>query len=80
MGLGKYGANLPKDPSKRTFAGLNRQQDGTFKDEELVGILTSAIEDVAGAFRFSVSSIVEMLTLLSRVVWRSQRAQGSQGC
>ncbi|KAL2788440.1 heme peroxidase [Aspergillus keveii] len=50
MGLGKYGASLPKDPSKRTFAGLQRQEDGTFKDEELVNILTLAIEDVAGSF------------------------------
>ncbi|KAL4969637.1 peroxidase/cytochrome P450 family protein [Aspergillus stella-maris] len=50
MGLGKYGASLPKDPSQRTFAGLKRQEDGTFKDEELVGILTLAIEDVAGSF------------------------------
>ncbi|KAL5334321.1 heme peroxidase [Aspergillus crustosus] len=50
MGLGKYGASLPKDPSQRTFAGLKRQEDGTFKDDELVGILTSAIEDVAGSF------------------------------
>jgi linoleate 10R-lipoxygenase len=50
MGLGKYGASLPKDPSKRTFAGLQRQEDGTFKDEELINILTLAIEDVAGMF------------------------------
>ncbi|KAL4945149.1 hypothetical protein BDV06DRAFT_47700 [Aspergillus oleicola] len=50
MGLGKYGASLPKDPSQRTFAGLKRQEDGTFKDEELVNILTLAIEDVAGSF------------------------------
>ncbi|KAL4949304.1 heme peroxidase [Aspergillus filifer] len=50
MGLGKYGASLPKDPSQRTFAGLKRQEDGTFKDEELVSILTLAIEDVAGSF------------------------------
>ncbi|KAL4810358.1 heme peroxidase [Aspergillus unguis] len=50
MGLGKYGATLPSDPSKREFAGLKRQEDGTFKDEELVHILTTAIEDVAGSF------------------------------
>jgi linoleate 10R-lipoxygenase len=56
MGLGKYGASLPKDPSQRTFAGLKRQEDGTFKDEELVNILTSAIEDVAGELFLSNSS------------------------
>ncbi|KAL3479184.1 heme peroxidase [Aspergillus californicus] len=50
MSLGKYGATLPADPSKRTFAGLQRQEDGTFKDDELVHILTTAIEDVASSF------------------------------
>ncbi|KAI9368890.1 heme peroxidase [Aspergillus egyptiacus] len=50
MALGKYGATLPKDPAQRSFAGLKRQEDGTFKDEELVDILTRAIEDVAGSF------------------------------
>ncbi|GAB1211644.1 hypothetical protein ATERTT37_000768 [Aspergillus terreus] len=49
-GLMKYGRSLEKDPSKRTFAGLQRQADGTFKDEELVEILTNAVEDVAGSF------------------------------
>jgi linoleate 10R-lipoxygenase len=60
MGLGKYGASLPKDPSKRTFAGLQRQEDGTFKDEELVNILTLAIEDVAGMF-------IQQIALITRL-------------
>ena len=50
MGLRKYGMGLSKDPSQRTFAHLQRQEDGTFKDEELVNILANAIEDVAGEF------------------------------
>ncbi|KKK18193.1 hypothetical protein AOCH_005304 [Aspergillus ochraceoroseus] len=50
MGLGKYEASIPKDPSKRTFSGLKRQEDGTFKDEDLVKILADAVEDVAGSF------------------------------
>ena len=50
MGLGKYEKNLEKDPSKRTFAGLKRQEDGTFKDDELVEILASAVDDVASSF------------------------------
>ncbi|KAF9893021.1 hypothetical protein FE257_012432 [Aspergillus nanangensis] len=49
-GLAKYDQGLDKDPSKRTFAHLQRQEDGTFKDEELVTILANAVEDVAGAF------------------------------
>ncbi|KAJ5085033.1 hypothetical protein N7532_009804 [Penicillium argentinense] len=48
--LGEYGKNLNPDPSKRTFAQLERQVDGTFKDEELVAILTDAIESVSGSF------------------------------
>ncbi|OJJ51688.1 hypothetical protein ASPZODRAFT_55528 [Penicilliopsis zonata CBS 506.65] len=50
MGLGKYDQYLDKDPSKRTFAHLERQPDGTFRDEDLVNILKNAIEDVAGSF------------------------------
>lgn len=48
MGLGKYARDLDPDPSKRTFAHLERQADGRFRDEDLVRILTNAIEDVAG--------------------------------
>ncbi|KAE8168156.1 heme peroxidase [Aspergillus tamarii] len=50
MGMRKMGADIPKDPSKREFAGLKRQPCGRFKDEELVGILTMAIDEVAGSF------------------------------
>ncbi|KAF5138262.1 Psi-producing oxygenase A [Metarhizium anisopliae] len=42
--------SIPKDPSVRTFDGLERQADGTFKDEDLVRILKDAMEDPAGAF------------------------------
>jgi hypothetical protein len=38
------------DPSKRKFAGLDRSQDGTLPDQELVDILTSSIEDCANSF------------------------------
>lgn len=47
-GLGKWSTELPKDPSKRTFAHLKRQEDGSFNDDELVKIMTEGIEDVAG--------------------------------
>lgn len=50
MGLHKYEQSIDKDPSKRTFANLQRQADGTFKDDDLVKIMTSAVEDVAGEF------------------------------
>ncbi|KAL2753091.1 hypothetical protein ACRALDRAFT_2044747 [Sodiomyces alcalophilus JCM 7366] len=48
--LAAYEATIPKDPSARTFDGLERQEDGTFKDEDLVRILKEAMEDPAGSF------------------------------
>jgi len=48
QGLGKWEYGLDKDPSKRPFAHLERQSDGKFKDDDLVRIMTEAIEDVAG--------------------------------
>lgn len=41
---------IPKDPSVRTFDGLERQADGTFRDEDLVRILKEAMDDPAGVF------------------------------
>lgn len=38
------------DPSKREFAGLQRNKDGTLPDQELVDILTSSIDDCANSF------------------------------
>lgn len=37
-----------KDPGERTFGDLKRQADGSFKDEDLVKILTESTDDVAG--------------------------------
>ncbi|KAL7952081.1 heme peroxidase [Trichoderma barbatum] len=42
--------SVPKDPSLRTFDGLERQADGSFKDEDLVRILKEAMDDPAGVF------------------------------
>ena len=47
-GLGKWEHDLPTDPSERSFAHLKRQQDGKFDDDDLVNILSDAVEDVAG--------------------------------
>ncbi|KAI0116392.1 heme peroxidase [Nemania sp. FL0031] len=41
---------IPKDPSVRTFDGLERQPDGKFKDEDLARILKEAMDDPAGMF------------------------------
>ncbi|GIK07559.1 hypothetical protein Aspvir_003225 [Aspergillus viridinutans] len=50
QGMQRFSAKMDKDPSKRTFAGLERQADGTFRDSDLVDILTCAIEQVSGSF------------------------------
>jgi len=38
------------EPPQRPFAKLNRQLDGTFKDEDLIKIITSSVNDCANAF------------------------------
>lgn len=50
MGMKKVEGTLDADPSKRTFAGLKRGEDGFFDDGELVNILSNASEDVASSF------------------------------
>ena len=50
MGLGKWEQGLPKDPQQRPFAGLKRDAEGKFSDDELVELLASSVEDTAGAF------------------------------
>jgi linoleate 10R-lipoxygenase len=47
--LGKWEAMTPEDPLKRPFGDMERQADGTFKDEDLVKILVESIEDPANA-------------------------------
>lgn len=42
--------SIPKDPSVRTFDGLERQADGRFKDADLARILKEAMDDPAGTF------------------------------
>ena len=49
IGLGKMEAMTPDDPLKRDFAGLKRDHDGKFDDDELVQILADSIEDLAGS-------------------------------
>ena len=47
-GLGQWEHSLDKDPQERPFANLKRQSDGTYNDDDLVKIMTEAIEDTAG--------------------------------
>ncbi|KAI5117531.1 hypothetical protein M0805_004764 [Coniferiporia weirii] len=39
------------NPRKRTFGGIQRQEDGTFKDDDLAKVLHDATEKCAGAYR-----------------------------
>ncbi|KAF2447352.1 heme peroxidase [Karstenula rhodostoma CBS 690.94] len=39
-----------KDPGKRTFAGLKRNEDGSLPDQAIVDILVSSVEDCANSF------------------------------
>lgn len=48
--LSKMYEKTSKDPSKRDFAGLKRNADGSLPDDDLVDILTSSIEDCANSF------------------------------
>lgn len=45
-----YEKSIPGDPSQRTFGDLERQENGRFKDEDLVRVLKEAMEDPAGTF------------------------------
>lgn len=48
--LKKVYEETEKDPSKRTFAKLKRNTDGTLPDDGLVSILVDSIEDCANSF------------------------------
>lgn len=49
-GLAKWDKTLDKDPQKRPFAGMQRDANGKYADDDLVKILTESIEDCAGSF------------------------------
>lgn len=50
MRVGKWEAELPADPEHRNIEGLQRQANGSYKDDDLVKILSESIEDVSGMF------------------------------
>lgn len=50
QGLDAWEKGFSEDPQQRPFADLSRSTDGSLKDDDLVRILTSSIEDEAGAF------------------------------
>lgn len=56
QGITEFERGITEDPSERTFAGLVRQKDGAFKDEDLVRILKESIEDPAGTLTWAAKS------------------------
>ena len=50
QGLRKWEDGVNADPGKRTFGNLERQENGSFEDTELVRLLQESTEDVAGSF------------------------------
>ncbi|KAH6707569.1 9,12-octadecadienoate 8-hydroperoxide 8R-isomerase [Leptodontidium sp. MPI-SDFR-AT-0119] len=65
-------AKTPEDPLERPFAGLKRQADGSFNDDDLVEILQSSIEDVAGSFGANrVPKILKSVEILGIIQARS---------
>ena len=52
-GLAKWEQEMPDDPHERVFAGLKREADGKYNDDDLVNIICDSIEDVAGRLRSS---------------------------
>lgn len=72
--LQDFEKGIPKDPSQRTFDGLKRQADGTFKNDDLVRILKEAMEDPAGVFGSrtipKALKIVEVLAINQARRWQ----------
>jgi linoleate 10R-lipoxygenase len=52
-GLKEYNDQIPKDPMERPFAHLKRGPDGKFADDDLVKILQTGVEEVAGMLGIS---------------------------
>ncbi|KAK4210700.1 heme peroxidase [Rhypophila decipiens] len=72
--LQQFEQSIPKDPSVRTFSGLERQADGTFRDEDLVHVLDEAMKDPAGIFGArtipKALKIVEVLGIKQARKWQ----------
>ncbi|KAF7942750.1 uncharacterized protein EAE97_006204 [Botrytis byssoidea] len=72
-GLHSMEAELPTDPSQRSFADLNRLSNGSYDDESLVSIFSSSVEDLSGAFGATnvppIMRSIEILSILQSRSW-----------
>ncbi|KAK4235700.1 Psi-producing oxygenase A [Achaetomium macrosporum] len=72
-GIREWVKGLPDEPEKWTFGGLERTSDGSFRDDEIVGLIQAGTESIAGAFGVRniprVLKSVEMLGILQGREW-----------
>lgn len=73
-GLQKFFGNVHPEPSKREFGGLKRQENGMFKDEDLVKVMKEGMEDPAGCFGArnvpKALRVVEILGIVQGRKWQ----------
>ncbi|EMC96034.1 hypothetical protein BAUCODRAFT_34798 [Baudoinia panamericana UAMH 10762] len=72
MGLHHWEQTMPKDPFDREFNKMKRGPDGRYNDDELVEVITSSIEDVAG--RFGANHIPKSLRAIDILGMKQARA------
>lgn len=71
-GLYTMEAELPTDPSQRSFANLTRLPDGSYDEGSLASIFQSSVEDLSGAFgAANVPPIMRSIEILSIIQSRS---------
>ena len=61
VGLKKYDEHMPKDPMERPFAHLKRGEDGKFADDDLVKIMQTGVEEIAGMLEIPSHSALSIL-------------------
>ncbi|KAI1608029.1 fatty acid oxygenase [Exophiala viscosa] len=70
--LTEWAKTLSPDPVKRDFAGLQRQPNNMYPDEELAKIWTASVSDVAGRYGAShVPAILKTVEVLGVIQSRS---------
>jgi hypothetical protein len=73
--LARHDATIPDAPEKREFSSLSRSADGSYNDDDIIKILQSSIEDVAGAFGAnkvpSCMRTIEILGILQSRRWNT---------
>ncbi|KAI1497119.1 linoleate diol synthase precursor [Biscogniauxia marginata] len=73
--LARFERAIPNAPEERNLDGLQRGNNNTYSDDDLVDVLTASIEDVAGAFGANqvpnALRMVEVLGITQARAWRA---------